>query len=279
MRLVPGVATGVTLGVVAMVAHAQPADAPLEAPPAAQPLPPAPPPPPSAAPLAPAPTGWTPAYPPPGKPPPGLRPPPTVSPYQRRPVELIPELSLAFPHCASGDVSDDRCAGVRGGAGFGFIALWRVTPHLAWGGGFDVAGFRYDPPARTGLHEGGAAAAQLRLLGRVYFVAEGSFDPYVELGIGGVALGTSARDANDDRFEETGAGPALSLGGGLDFFLSRRLRLGPYLTVTQVFVDKIRRCRGGDSGSCEDLPRDDHGYLSRYGNLGVRLTIMIGNEL
>jgi hypothetical protein len=168
---------------------------------------------------------------------------------------------------------------VRGGGGFGFAALWRVTPYLAWGGGFDIAGFRYDPPERLGLRRTGAAAGQLRLIGRVYFLAEGSFDPYVEIGIGGAALGTSARDANGDQIQETGAGPALSFGGGLDFFLSRRLRLGPELTVTQVFVDKIRRCRGDDSGSCEDLPKDDHGHLDRYATLGVRLTIMIGNEL
>ena len=49
--------------------------------------------------------------------------------------------------------------------------------------------------------------------------------------------------------------------------------------MTQVFVDKIRHCRGGDSGFCEDLPKDDHGHLDRYATLGVRLTIMIGNEL
>jgi hypothetical protein len=209
-----------------------------------------------------------------------LRPPSKAPPpYLRRPVELIPELNLAFPHCATGDVSDDRCTGVRGGGGFGFAAIWRVTPYLAWGGGFDIAGFRYDPPERLGLRRTGAAAGQLRLIGRVYFVAEGSFDPYVEIGIGGAALGTSARDLNGDRFEETGAGPSLSLGGGLDFFLSHRLRLGPQLTVTQVFVDKIRRCLGDDSGSCEDLDKDDHGHLDRYATLGVRLTIMIGNEL
>ena len=276
-------AAGVTLGVVAMLAEAQPAGGPVPEAPLAPEQPPAPPPPPpatSAPPVPPAPAGTWSAYPPPGKPPPGLRPPPTAPPpYQRRPVELIPELSLAFPHCAPGDVSDDRCAGVRGGFGFGFMALWRVTPYLAWGGGFDLAGFRYDPPSSTGLRQSTAAAGQLRLLGRLYFVAEGSFDPYIELGIGGAALGTSARDANGDCFEETGAGVALSLGGGLDFFLSRRLRLGPYLSVTQVFVDKIRHCRGGDSGTCEDLSIDDHGHLSRYGNLGVRLTIMIGNEL
>jgi hypothetical protein len=158
-------------------------------------------------------------------------------------VELIPELSLAFAHCAAGDVSDDRCTGVRGGGGFGFSAIWRVTPYLAWGGGFDIAGFRYEPPERLGLRRTGAAAAQLRLIGRAYFLSEGSFDPYVELGIGGAALGTSARDANGDSVEETGAGPALSIGGGLDFMLSRRLRLGPQLTVTQVFVDKIQSCR------------------------------------
>ena len=136
---------------------------------------------------------WSGGYPTPGKPPPGLRPPSSAPPpHLRRPVELIPELNLAFPHCAGGDVSDDRCTGVRGGLGFGFAAIWRVTPHLAWGGGFDLAGFRYDAPQRLGLRQTGAAAAQLRLIGRLYFLGEGSFDPYVEIGIGGAALGTSA---------------------------------------------------------------------------------------
>jgi hypothetical protein len=220
---------------------------------------------------------YTTPYPAPGAPPPGTPPAPLRSPYLRRPVELVPELSLSFPHCASGDVSSVRCSGVHGGAGLGFSAFWRVTPYFAWGGGFDLAGFRYDPPEGTvDRRDTRAAAVTLSLLGRVYFFERGSFDPYVAFGIGGGALGTSGRDAQDEGWDETGAGPALSVGGGLDFFLSRRLRLGPSLTWTRVFVDKIRRCT---DGACEDLSKADHGHLNSYANLGLRLTIMVGDDL
>jgi opacity protein-like surface antigen len=192
-------------------------------------------------------------------------------------------LALAWAHCQDGDVSDYRCAGVRGGAELGFSAFWRVTPNLAWGGGFQVAFFRNDPPSRAGTSNAEALAVFLGLMGRAYFLNGGAFDPYVQLGIGGVALGTASEGApgldDTERYEETGAGPAVQVGLGADFFLGSRLKLGPSFTYTQVFVDKIRRCRKGESGDCDDVSKSEHGHLNSFLTLGVRLSILLGSDL
>jgi hypothetical protein len=194
-------------------------------------------------------------------------------------VELIPTLGIAFANCRAGSDNDDRCMGVKAGGTFGFGALWRVTPHFAWGGSFAVAGFRYEPPDRLNRDTGRAGAVWLGLLGRVYFAEEGSLDPYVQLGLGGGALGTTFDDLNDVTYEETGAGPAVQIGGGLDFFLSRALKLGPSLTYTHVFVDKIRRCEAGGEGACGDIEKDAQGHLAGFLTVGAGLTIMLGEDL
>jgi hypothetical protein len=198
-------------------------------------------------------------------------------------VELVPELGLALPTCAAGTDSDDRCEGVAGGGAVGFSAFWRVSPHFAWGGGFAIAAFRYEAPEWAELEDTQAGAAWIGLLGRFYLLDEGSFDPYLQLGLGGAALGTTgtvtAGPNADQTYEETGAGPALQLGGGIDFILSSRLKLGPSLSYTRVFVDKIRRCRAGSGGECEDVSKDDAGHLNAFLTVGARLTIMVGDEL
>ena len=216
---------------------------------------------------------------------PGGRPPPPPPPLAaiRRAVELVPTLGLSFPSCAAGASSDDRCEGVEAGGGFGFAAFWRVTPHFAWGGGFDIAGFRYEAPASSGLKDTQAGAAWIGLLGRIYVLDETLFDPYFQLGIGGAALGTTGTvttgpNANET-YEETGAGPALQLGAGIDFILGSRIKLGPSLSYTRVFVDKIRRCRSGSGGECEDVPKDAAGHLNAFLTVGGHITIMIGDEL
>jgi hypothetical protein len=188
-------------------------------------------------------------------------------------------LGLAFPICKAGSVSDDRCAGVEGGGMLGFSAFWRVAPHFAWGGGFAVAGFRYNAPERLGVSNTNAGAIWLGLLGRVYFADEGPIDPFFQLGIGGGALGTTYDAPTGETYEETGAGPAVQLGGGVDFFLSRTLKLGPSLFYTRVFVDKIRRCESSGDGQCQDVSKDDLGHLNAFLSIGASLTIMLGQEL
>lgn len=291
MRLPVAIAIAAAFATLAAGAAAQPPPGPGSPPPppaappgpapSATPVPEAPPAaPPPAAPGAPQP--YRPWYgPAPAPPPPGGAPPPPLpegpsSAYARRPVELIPELGIAFPHCAAGTVSSDRCDGVKGGIALGFSALWRVSPWFAWGGGLQIAGFGYQPPDRLHLHDTSAGAVSLDVIGRVYFLDEGSIDPYVQLRLGGGALLTTYSDTANDQFQDTGAGPSVAVGGGFDFFLSRRLRLGPSIDYTGVFVDKIRHCQGS---TCADLSKDDAGHLNAYITVLARLTIMIGDEL
>ncbi|MEB2323038.1 MAG: hypothetical protein OZ921_11020 [Sorangiineae bacterium] len=191
-------------------------------------------------------------------------------------MELIPELGLALPHCKSGSDSSDRCEGVRGGVALGFAALWRVSPWFAWGGGLELAGFGYQPPERLGLRETSAGAVSLDLIGRVYFTEEGSLDPYLQLRVGGGALGTSYRDEAGTKYQDTGAGPSVGIGGGLDFFLSHRLKLGPSVDYARIFVDKIRHCAESD---CVDVAKDGGGHLDAYFTVLARLTILMGDEL
>jgi opacity protein-like surface antigen len=195
----------------------------------------------------------------------------------RRSVELVPELALAWPHCASGEASNDRCDGVRGGAGGAFSAFWRFSPYVAAGGGLEIAGFRYEPPAHLNLTSSNAVGVFLGFLGRAYFLDHGSVDPYAQLGIGGGGMGTGGRRAGQ-HFEETGAGPALQLGGGVDFFVSSILKLGPSVSYTHVFVDKIRHCEGS-SDDCSDISTSQSGHLDSFFTVGVRLTILLGGEM
>lgn len=242
---------------------------------------PEPPPPPAPAPEPPPYSAWQgTAHAPPAGAAPASAPAPAVGTpiYARRTVELIPSLGVALANCRAGSESDDRCEGVGAGGIGGFTGLWRVTPHFAWGGGFEIASFRYHPPKELQLSEAGAAAVWLGLIGRVYFNDEGSLDPYVQLAMGVGALGTSAKDQAGVTWEETGAGPAAQIGGGLDFHLSRTLKLGPALTYTRVFVDKIRRCQASGDGNCVDVPKDEDGHLNSHLALTARLTIMLGGE-
>lgn len=201
--------------------------------------------------------------------------------YTRRSVEIVLDLGLGVPHCASGEDSDYRCSGVGGGLSLGLTALWRVTPMFAWGGTLEVAGFRNEPedPDYTDARAG---AVFLGITGRVYFYEEGRFEPFVELGLGGGALGTRQDEptaTGPTGYEETGAGPAMRGGIGFDFHLSRTLRLGPALSVTHVFVDKIRRCKATGSGQCQDVSTDLGGHLDSYLQVVGNLTFQFGSEL
>lgn len=201
-----------------------------------------------------------------------------MAPYARRPVELVPRLGLALPICQAGSRTSDRCEGVKGGWSIGFSAFWRVNPYFAWGGGVDFEAYRYQPPARLQLDHPSALGAFLGFLGRGYFLDHGAFDPYVELGLGGGALGTSHNE-NGTRYNETGAGPAVRIGAGLDFFLGHRIRLGPSLSYTRVFIDKIRRCPTNDNNACVDLSKTTDGQLNSFVLVYAHLTIMLGDAL
>jgi hypothetical protein len=217
-----------------------------------------------------------------GLPPPGSVPAPAPrsgAEHWRRPIEFYPEAGLVAPLCHHGTQGSDRCDGIQAGGEVGAAILWRVSAYFGWGGTLDVTGFRYAPPPRLGLRSASAAAVFVGLLGRAYFGAEGPVEPYIELGLGGGALGRGFRDRDGHAYDETGAGPALRLGAGAEFYVGPRVRLGPVLDWTALLVDKIRRCRASGSGECVDVSKHDQGYLSGLVSLTMRVTFLFGEEL
>jgi hypothetical protein len=205
-------------------------------------------------------------------------PPPELAPleYARRPFELVPELLLGFLNCSDGTTSNARCDGLGAGAGLGLTALWRVSPYFAFGGTVNALGFQFHPPESSQLRDGSAGGLFYGLLGRVYFADHGAVEPYLELGIGGGADRTSARARNDVKYADTASGGALRLGGGVEFYLGRHLRLGPALDWTRFRVRQLQRC---DTQTCVDLDQGSFGHGVGFTTLSARVTILVGPGL
>ena len=185
-------------------------------------------------------------------------------------------MSLGFAGCADGTTDDARCSGLSAGPGLGLGALWRVSPYFAFGGAFSGVGFGSRPAATTGLSQARASGVFYGLLGRVYFFEQGLVEPYLELGLGAGSLGSSARESDGIRYDETASGAAVRVGGAVQFFVSRHVRLGPAVTWTRFELTHVRRCDGSD---CIALDQSEYGHGNGFTSLSVRLTILLGPEL
>ena len=194
----------------------------------------------------------------------------------RRPFELSPELLLGLASCADGASDDTRCSGWSAGLGVGGSALWRVSPYFAFGATLSALSFGFHPSASSGLHHASAHGVFGGLLGRVYFLDHGPVEPYLELGLGGGSITTSAREADDVQYDETAVGSALRVGGAIEFYLSRHVRLGPAFDWTRFDVAHVHRCAGSDC-----VPLDEAGYAhgTGFSSLSARLTILLGPGL
>jgi hypothetical protein len=191
----------------------------------------------------------------------------------------VPEVGLIVPLCREGTLSDERCRGIRTSAHAGFTALWRVHPNVAWGGSLDLGALTYDPPESLARDDPEAGAMFLGVVGRVYGLDEGILDPYLQLAFGLGAVGRSFVDPSGDRIEETAVGPALQVGGGVDTFVSSRLRLGPAVALTRTFIAEIRHCNTSQGNACVELDANDDGHVHATLEVSVRLTVMLGNPL
>jgi opacity protein-like surface antigen len=196
--------------------------------------------------------------------------------YARRPFELVPELLLGFASCADGSVSDARCSGLSAGLGLGGTLLWRVSPYFAFGGSVADVAFGFHPAAESGLQQARANGVFYGILGRVYVTDHGLVEPYLELGLGGGSVSTSAREADDERYDETTGGSALRVGGAVEFFVSRHLRLGPAFDWTRFDVGHVRRCAGSQ---CAELDEASYGHGVGFSSVSVRISLLLGPGL
>jgi hypothetical protein len=74
---------------------------------------------------------------------------------------------------------------------------------------------------------------------RGYFSDRGAVDPYVETGIG---RGTATSSASDGAVEvrSDAAGPAATLGAGIDFWVLPFLKIGPSFTYRWTWLTDVR---------------------------------------
>jgi opacity protein-like surface antigen len=190
--------------------------------------------------------------------------------YARRPFELSAEVLLGFPSCAG----DSSCS-LSAGPGLGVSGLWRVSPHFAFGGTGNVLGFAFRSANASGLREASASGGFCGLLGRVYFVDHGRVEPYLELGLGSGWLAASERQA-DAAYQDSAWGVALRAGGGLEFNLSRQVRLGPAFAWMRLDGKRERQCAGS---GCIDASEASFGRAAGFSSVSVRVSILLGPAL
>lgn len=204
-------------------------------------------------------------------------PPPELPPaeYPRRPFELSGELLIGLPNCTLGSSQNERCDGVAPGPGLGAMALYRPSPYFAFGGTVSALKFGFRPAGGSGLSSGGADGHFWGLLTRLYFFDHGLFEPYLELGLGSAGIATRAQEA-DAEYDESSAGLAFRAGGGLEFHVSRRVRLGAAYDWTQFYPQQLRRC---GRGRCVDLDGAYYGHGTGFSTASLRVSILVGPGL
>ena len=201
-------------------------------------------------------------------------PPPELPPqeYARRPFELTAELLLGLPDCAVGSSYNQRSESIAAGPGFGATGLWRPSPYFALGGTVNVLSFGFRPTDSSGISRGSAGGHFWGLLTRLYFFDHGRIEPYLELGIGSGGVTTRAQEA-DAEYQENSAGLAFRVGGALELYLSRHVRLGPAFDWTRFNVQQMRRC---GQGRCADLDRASYGHGIGFSSVALRLSVLLG---
>ena len=194
--------------------------------------------------------------------------------YARRPFELTAELLVALPNCVLGNAYNQRCDSVVAGPGLGATALWRPSPYFAFGGTLSALSFGFRPAPGSDLSHGSADGYFWGLLSRVYFLDHGLVEPYLELGMGSAGVATSAEEAAAAaQYRENSAGLAFRVGGAIEFYLSRHVRLGPAYDWTFFDVQHVRRC---GQARCVDLDQASYGHSNGFSTVSLRLSVLLG---
>ena len=184
----------------------------------------------------------------------------------RRPLEATLGGAAFLPSCSAGSFDDRGCVTLGPGGGAEGALLYRVGPFFAAGAEGAWSGFA--GRGRGALSGAGGGGGFVGIAGRVYFADSGLWDPYVSL-----ALGYSALRLNEGGAATSGFGARV--GGGIDFLVGSRVRLGPGLSFAHFIAWSEERCRGA---VCRD-ERASYGRLLGFATLGLRLTASFGDAL
>lgn len=199
------------------------------------------------------------------------RPLPRAPQSPRRPLELTAALATFLPSCGSGSVDDRACLTVAPGSGLDAALLYRASPYFAVGAEAALSGFRQR--GRGPLSSAGGAARFLGVTGRVYFADEGAWDPYVTLTLGVGTLTLQGSEAAEGTVSTTGFGARV--GGGVDYVLGSRVRLGPSVSFSRWLAWSEQQC---DASICAPAPAI-YGRVLGFATLGLRVTASFGDVL
>jgi hypothetical protein len=139
----------------------------------------------------------------------------------RSPVELLPAFRVSLPLCSSASVRDP-CAALGPALGGELATLYRPTPYFAFGASASYS-------VAHGSVSGTPLSAKTLALGvsaRVYLLESGELDPYLEALIGWGSLTTTLAPPGRPAQDDSAFGPLGRTGGGIDWMVSPRLKLG-----------------------------------------------------
>jgi hypothetical protein len=179
-------------------------------------------------------------------------------------------MSTFLPSCGSGSIDDRACLTVGAGAGLEGALLYRVSPFFGFG--LEGAWSGFAGQGRGALSGAGGGVRFLGAAGRVYFVDEGRWDPYVALTLG---LGSLELSGVDSATQVSTSGFGGRVAGGVDFVLGSHVRLGPSASFTRWLAWSEERCQ---SSVCSNGPAL-YGRIIGFATLGFRVTASFGDVL
>lgn len=139
----------------------------------------------------------------------------------RSPVELLPTFRVSLPFCSSASARDGYAA-LGPALGGELSTLYRPTPYFAFGASASYS-------VAHGSLSGAPLSAKSLALGisaRVYLLEAGELDPYLEGLLGWGSLTTTLTPPGGLVQGESAFGPLGRSGGGIDWLLSPRVKLG-----------------------------------------------------
>lgn len=201
------------------------------------------------------------------------------APRPRRRFELISRTGFSYANCTEEAQANQHCAGAAKEPSLGGAVLWRITPYFALGGVADLRKFTIEPNNQE-LEELTVSAHFIGLVGRVYFLDEGSWDPYAELAWGHsiVSAEYAKKEPDEDTpsYKEISSGNGVKATFGVDFYISENIRIGPSLSYTQLLEADGGRCKAGRSDGCAGEPSNLTRYLSGYLQLDFQFSYQFG---
>lgn len=208
--------------------------------------------------------------------PPSLPPAPDreASEQPRKSWEILPHVGWTAPSCRTAPYGGSACSDIGAGVNVGIGGVYRITPYVGLGGELMLARFAYDAMA-LGASAGTSQAGLFGPIVRGYFLERGSVDPWVQVGFGMGFVGTSYSGAAHE-WNAKASGAALSGAAGVDFWLTRYLKIGPSIGQQLVFPSEVRVCEGA---SCSSYSVSEAGGVTRWLRLGLNLTVALGQEM